>query len=64
MTLFSMFSLHSFSSGLPVLTASSDSTKSVTVMVFAGAGSRYETQKQRGISHFLEHMFFKGGKKY
>jgi len=33
-------------------------------MVFAGAGSRYEAQKERGISHFLEHMFFKGGKKY
>jgi predicted Zn-dependent peptidase len=34
------------------------------VLVFAGAGSRYEVQKNRGISHFLEHMFFKGGKKY
>jgi predicted Zn-dependent peptidase len=33
-------------------------------MLFAGAGSRYETQHERGISHFLEHMFFKGGKKY
>lgn len=33
-------------------------------MVFAGAGSRYETHDRRGISHFLEHMFFKGGKKY
>jgi predicted Zn-dependent peptidase len=32
--------------------------------VFAGAGSRYEVQKTRGISHFLEHMFFKGGRKY
>jgi predicted Zn-dependent peptidase len=39
-------------------------TESVTIHVFVGAGSRYETQKQRGISHFLEHMFFKGGKKY
>jgi len=33
-------------------------------MVFAGAGSRYEVQQNRGISHFLEHMFFKGGDKY
>jgi len=33
-------------------------------MVFAGAGSRYETLNERGISHFLEHMFFKGGHKY
>ncbi|MSR87495.1 insulinase family protein, partial [Candidatus Peribacteria bacterium] len=59
-----MFSVKKLPSGLPVLTASSDGTESVTVLVFAGAGSRYETNEQRGISHFLEHMFFKGGKKY
>lgn len=47
-----------------MLTASSEGTESVTVMVFAGAGSRYESNEERGISHFLEHMFFKGGKKY
>ncbi len=28
-----------------------------------GAGSRYETRKNNGISHFLEHMAFKGTKK-
>lgn len=51
-------------SGLRVLTAPVEGTASVTVMVFAGAGSRYEIDSERGISHFLEHMFFKGGKKY
>src|SRR3989344_4492109 len=30
----------------------------------ARAGSRYENNEERGISHFLEHMFFKGGNKY
>ncbi|MSR67636.1 insulinase family protein [Candidatus Peribacteria bacterium] len=59
-----MFSLSRLGSGLPVLTAPTSGTDSVTVLVFAGAGSRYEVQKTRGISHFLEHMFFKGGKKY
>ncbi|MBI5794475.1 insulinase family protein [Candidatus Uhrbacteria bacterium] len=59
-----MYSLKKLKSGLPVLTASIDGTAAVTVMVFAGAGSRYENQKNRGISHFLEHMFFKGGSKY
>jgi len=39
-------------------------TKAVTVLVLAGAGSRYEDQKLRGISHFLEHMFFKGADRY
>jgi len=29
-----------------------------------GAGSRYETEKNNGIAHFLEHMFYKGSKKY
>ncbi|MEK7218450.1 MAG: pitrilysin family protein [Patescibacteria group bacterium] len=59
-----MFTVTRLPSQLPVLTAPSESTASVTVLVFAGAGSRYETQKERGISHFLEHMFFKGGKKF
>lgn len=59
-----MFSLSHLPSGLPILTATSDGTASVTVLVFAGAGSRYEKEQERGVSHFLEHMFFKGGKKY
>ncbi len=59
-----MYIRSSLASGLPILTVPGESTQSVTVMVFAGAGSRYETNKERGISHFLEHMFFKGGKKY
>lgn len=59
-----MYSVKSLPSGLPVITAPIDGTASVTILVFAGAGSRYETNEERGISHFLEHMFFKGGKKY
>jgi predicted Zn-dependent peptidase len=59
-----MYTLSHLPSKLRVLTAPVDGTASVTVMVFAGAGSRYESRGQRGISHFLEHMFFKGGKKF
>lgn len=59
-----MYSLSRLSSGLPILTAPTDGTAAVTVLVFAGAGSRYEVQANRGIGHFLEHMFFKGGRKY
>jgi len=58
------YSTQALTSGLPLLTAPSDGTASVTVMVFAGAGSRYEQEHERGISHFLEHMFFKGGDRY
>ncbi len=59
-----MFTVNKLASGLRVLTSPIEGTESVTVLVFAGAGSRYEQQENRGISHFLEHMFFKGGHKY
>jgi predicted Zn-dependent peptidase len=39
-------------------------TKSVTVLAMVGTGSRFETAKTSGISHFLEHMVFKGTAKY
>src|ERR1700722_2988544 len=48
------------SNGLRVITVSMPSFESVTVLVMAGAGSRYESKKTSGISHFLEHMAFKG----
>lgn len=49
--------------GLRVITAPMPSFESSTVMVMVGAGSRYETKKNNGISHFLEHMAFKGTEK-
>ncbi|MCF7820768.1 MAG: insulinase family protein [Candidatus Pacebacteria bacterium] len=39
-------------------------TKAVTVLVMIKTGSRNETKAINGISHFLEHMMFKGTKKY
>ena len=50
--------------GLRVLTESLEGTKAVTALVLVQAGSRWETPEINGISHFLEHMFFKGAKKY
>ncbi len=38
-------------------------TKTVTVLVLFGVGSRYEEKRINGISHFIEHMMFKGTKK-
>lgn len=49
--------------GLRLLTIPMPSLESATVMVMVGAGSRYETKKNNGISHFLEHMAFKGTQK-
>lgn len=50
--------------GLRLVTKVLPNTQSVTVLILVGAGSRYETKEMNGISHFLEHMFFKGAKKY
>jgi predicted Zn-dependent peptidase len=49
--------------GLRVIVVPIDDVESVTSLVMVGAGSRYETRKNNGISHFLEHMAFKGTKK-
>lgn len=46
--------------GLRLLTIPMPSFESATVLVMVGAGSRYETKQNNGISHFLEHMAFKG----
>lgn len=46
--------------GLRVLTIPMPSFESATVMLMVAAGSRYENKKNSGISHFLEHMAFKG----
>ena len=46
--------------GLRVLTASLPHTRSVAVSIYVGAGSRYETDEKAGLSHFVEHLCFKG----
>ena len=38
-------------------------TRSVTVCLFVGVGSRYETNARAGISHFVEHLIFRGTEK-
>lgn len=59
-----MYQIKKLKSGLTLITIPMDHLDSVTSLVAVGAGSRYETRKINGISHFLEHMFFKGSKKY
>ncbi len=46
--------------GLRVVTSEMPHTRSVSISVFIGVGSRYEPSEQAGISHFIEHMVFKG----
>jgi predicted Zn-dependent peptidase len=50
--------------GLNILMLHIPSVESVTFTVFVKVGSRYETAKDSGVSHFLEHMLFKGTQNY
>ncbi len=49
--------------GLRVITIPFPAMESVTATIWAGVGSKFEDLKIGGISHFLEHMVFKGSKK-
>jgi predicted Zn-dependent peptidase len=59
-----MYNKTTLESGLRIITKNLENTQAVTVLVLVGAGSRYENKSINGIAHFLEHMFFKGAKKY
>jgi predicted Zn-dependent peptidase len=58
-----MFSKITFKNGLRVIVVPQQTTRTLTVLVLVGTGSKYETKELNGISHFLEHMYFKGTKK-
>jgi predicted Zn-dependent peptidase len=58
------FSKHVLKNGLRVLTIPMESSESATLNIWVKTGSRNEDKKVNGISHFLEHMVFKGSKKY
>lgn len=59
-----MHNITTLKNGLTLITINMPHLNSVTTLVAVGAGSRYETKNINGISHFLEHMFFKGSRKY
>jgi predicted Zn-dependent peptidase len=58
-----MYKKKTLKNGLRIITVPMKSTQAVTVLVLVGVGSKNETKEINGISHFLEHMFFKGTKK-
>ena len=49
--------------GLRIVTTTLPHTRSVSVGIFIGVGARYETEEQAGISHFIEHLLFRGTSK-
>jgi len=46
--------------GLRVITSTMPHSRSVCLVILVGAGSCFENEEQAGISHFAEHLFFKG----
>lgn len=54
------FKKHKLKNGLRIITVPMKDTFAATVLVLVEAGSKYETKEINGLSHFLEHMCFKG----
>jgi predicted Zn-dependent peptidase len=55
-----MFEKQILPNGLRLISVPSANTNAVTVLALVGTGSKYETKEISGISHFLEHLQFKG----
>jgi predicted Zn-dependent peptidase len=54
------FNKTTLNNGLRIITVPMTDNPSVTVLVMVEAGSKYEDKNNNGLSHFLEHMVFKG----
>jgi len=58
-----MLSIQSMENGLRVVTYEMPHMRSASCTIWIGAGARYETQEISGVSHFIEHLLFKGTRK-
>lgn len=60
----SAFHYHRLPNQLEIIAESNPNAYSIAVGIFVATGSRDETPQINGVSHFLEHMMFKGSAKY
>jgi len=58
-----MFKKTTLKNGLRIISVPQKETQAVTVLVLVKTGSKYEKKEVNGISHFVEHILFKGTKK-
>jgi predicted Zn-dependent peptidase len=58
-----LFEKVTLDNGLRLVAETMPNARSVAISFFVGTGSRYETDEQAGISHFIEHVCFKGTEK-
>jgi predicted Zn-dependent peptidase len=56
--------LTTLDSGVRIVTEAMPSVRSVSLGLWIGTGSRYESDEQAGLSHLLEHLLFKGTDRY
>lgn len=54
---------HTLTNGLRIVFAPNGDMQTATIIIMTGTGSRYENERENGLAHFLEHMFFKGTEK-
>ena len=59
-----MYQKSSLSNGLKIATFTMPQMHSVSLGIWINAGSRLETEDNNGVAHFLEHLLFKGSKKF
>jgi predicted Zn-dependent peptidase len=59
-----MYKKDKLNNGLKVITNQLSGMQSVSLGIWINIGGRYEEASSKGISHFLEHLLFKGSKKY
>ncbi|MFQ5826982.1 MAG: M16 family metallopeptidase [Dehalococcoidia bacterium] len=55
-----MYQKSCLDNGLRIITSTVPHTRSVCLSFYIGTGSRYEREEEAGISHFVEHLCFKG----
>ncbi len=58
-----MYDVYTLINGAHIYLVPFAGTQSSTTLVMYPVGSRYESEKMRGVSHFIEHLMFKGTKK-
>ena len=57
------YKINRLSNNIPVVMVPIKGAATITALVMVKTGSKYEERRQSGLSHFLEHLFFKGTKK-
>lgn len=57
------FEIKQLSNGLRIIGCKMPGMESNSIGIWAGVGGRYESKEKQGISHFIEHLMFKGTKK-